>query len=179
MIFWVARTAASLGILAVTAGVAYGWAQGNPEDAQVVKRVGEHAAPMLKTGVHEVVSMARGCERTNKVVVVKLDKYPMILRHVRYAVRYPGEDGYVEVRVLTLERNHADRRRRAALKRFPTKPGYDRDEYPPAVSEEGGLGSDVRYVRSGENRAAGASMGNQLEDYCDGQRFRIALRPRP
>jgi hypothetical protein len=30
----------------------------------------------------------------------------------------------------------------------------------------------VRYVPSGENRSHGASLGNQLSDFCNGTRFR-------
>ena len=52
--------------------------------------------------------------------------------------------------------------------------GYDRDEYPPAESRQGGKGADVRHVPSADNRGAGASQGNQLRPYCNGQRFRIA-----
>ena len=36
---------------------------------------------------------------------------------------------------------------------IPTKKGFDRDEYPPAMSDEGGKGADVRYVRRAENLA--------------------------
>jgi len=30
------------------------------------------------------------------------------------------------------------------LRGIPTKKGFDRDEYPPAMSDEGGKGADVR-----------------------------------
>lgn len=48
---------------------------------------------------------------------------------------------------------------------------HDRDEYPPAASEEGGAGADVAYILSADNRSAGSRMGNQMEPYCDGTRF--------
>jgi hypothetical protein len=51
------------------------------------------------------------------------------------------------------------------------KPGYDRNEYPPAMSDEGGKGADVRDVLSAENRSAGSVMRNQLAPYCNEQRF--------
>ena len=63
---------------------------------------------------------------------------------------------------------------------------FDRDEYPPAVGRGAGRGwseaatrgwrADVRYVPSGENRFHGASLGNQLESFCDGTRFRYVFR---
>jgi Deoxyribonuclease NucA/NucB len=39
------------------------------------------------------------------------------------------------------------------------------------MSDEGGKGADVRYVKSSENRSAGSRMGLQLRAYCNGQRF--------
>jgi hypothetical protein len=52
-----------------------------------------------------------------------------------------------------------------------TKPGYDRDEYPPAMSDEGGKGADVRYVVRRENQSAGSVMRRQLAPFCNEQRF--------
>ena len=57
------------------------------------------------------------------------------------------------------------------MRGIPTKKGFDRDEYPPAMSDEGGKGADVRYVRSAENRSAGSVMSHQLAPYCNEQRF--------
>jgi hypothetical protein len=60
---------------------------------------------------------------------------------------------------------------------------WDRDEDPPAIGRGRGKGlerdrnprgwrADVRYVRSNANRSHGASLGAELEDFCDGTRFR-------
>jgi hypothetical protein len=57
------------------------------------------------------------------------------------------------------------------LKGIPTKPDYDRDEFPPAMSDEGGKGADVRFVLSAENRSVGSVMRRQLAPYCNEQRF--------
>jgi hypothetical protein len=54
--------------------------------------------------------------------------------------------------------------------RYATLP-HDRDEYPPAMSAEGGNGADVRYVRSEENQRTGREMEKQLTGYKDGQCF--------
>jgi hypothetical protein len=48
----------------------------------------------------------------------------------------------------------------------------DRDEFPPAIFEEG-QGAHVKHIRSGDNRGAGASMKNQLRDIPDGGRVMI------
>jgi hypothetical protein len=76
-------------------------------------------------------------------------------------------------RVLHIRRYEADANRRASLRGIPTKKGFDRDEYPPAMSDEGGKGASVRYVGSSENRSAGSVMGSQLRRYCNEQRFII------
>lgn len=114
------------------------------------------------------------CKRRNKrAVVVNLDnrKHRHVLDHAWDAIR----DGAPPH--LTIDRDESDANRRASTRGIPTKPGYDRDEYPPAMSDQGGKGADVRYVRSAENRSAGAVMGNQLRSFCDGQRFRYERRP--
>jgi filamentous hemagglutinin len=51
----------------------------------------------------------------------------------------------------------------------------DRDEWPPAMFEEGGAGSGGRGVTSADNRGAGASIGNQCHVYTDGSRVRIVV----
>jgi hypothetical protein len=45
------------------------------------------------------------------------------------------------------------------------------------MSDEGGKGADVRYLRSAENRSAGSVMSRQLARYCDRQRFIIERWP--
>jgi hypothetical protein len=68
-------------------------------------------------------------------------------------------------------RYEATANRRASLRGIPTKKGYDRDEYPPAMADEGGKGASVRYILSSENRSAGGVMSHQLAPYCNEQRF--------
>ena len=84
----------------------------------------------------------------------------------------------------------AGERRERLLQDIPTKTGFDRDEYPPAVgrgrayNDQRGLvrGSnpigwfaDVMYVPSSENRSHGATLGNKLRRFCNGTRFRYAF----
>lgn len=119
------------------------------------------------------------CIRVELPVVVNLDdvKHAHLLAHEREAI----ERG--RPRQLTLERDGAPVRRQQDLRGIPTRPGFDRDEYPPAFSEESGLHSDgtradVAYVASSENRSGGATMGAALRGFCDGQRFIVeAGRP--
>ena len=90
-------------------------------------------------------------------LVFSAREYPNIRRHFRGAVRrgWPLR--------LVLNRRDADARRDRLLQNYPIRPGFDRDEYPPAVGrgrghdlERGrnprGWMADVRYVPSAENR---------------------------
>ena len=90
-------------------------------------------------------------------------------------------------RVRVLNRPKADDRRDRLLEGIPTKAGFDRDEYPPAVGcgrpngkQKGlvrginplGWMADMMYVPSSENRSHGSSMGAKLRRLCNGTRFR-------
>ena len=114
-------------------------------------------------------------------LVFSASKYPNIRRHVLGAIRRGWP------RILVLNRVGADARRRQLLEDVPTKRGFDRDEYPPAVGRGKGPGlqrgtrprgwrADVRYVPSSENRSHGSKLGNLLEDFCNGTRFRYVFR---
>ncbi len=109
-----------------------------------------------------------GCTTPRKVQTVTLDrkKYRPILRHIREAIR----DGWP--RITRINRAGAGKRRNKALAGIPTKPGYDRDEWPMAMARNDWRAS-VKYVDSSVNRSAGASVGAQLRKFCSGTRFRI------
>ena len=107
-------------------------------------------------------------------------KYPNIRRHFRGALRRGWP------RTLVLNRRGADARRDRLLQAFPTRDGFDRDEYPPAVGRGKGKGlergrnprgwkADVRYVPSSENRSHGSVLGIKLRRFCDGTRFRYVF----
>jgi hypothetical protein len=108
-------------------------------------------------------------------------KYPNMRRHFRGALRRGWP------RRLVVDRQGADARRERLLRDIPTREGFDRDEYPPAVGRRRGPGlergrnprgwkADVRYVPSSENRSHGASLGGQLERFCNGTRVRHVFR---
>jgi hypothetical protein len=122
------------------------------------------------------------CTRPSGVQNISFSKakYPNIRRHFLRALR----KGWP--RILVLNRRGADARRERLLAGFPTRHGYDRDEYPPAVGRGLGEGlmrgvnpagwlADVEYVPSGENRSHGSTMGIKLRRFCDGTRFRYVF----
>jgi hypothetical protein len=110
------------------------------------------------------------CVDPDRVVTVEFSRtrWPLLADHVA-DVRQDFE------KVLHIDRSDTDGNRRAALRGVATAEGMDRDEYPPAMSAEGGAGADVRLVPSGENRSAGAYMGAALGAYCDGAHFRMVV----
>lgn len=107
------------------------------------------------------------CQTTPLAVVVNLDdqKNDDTIAHARAAV-IAGKP-----RVLHIARGLASIHRHESLRGIKTRHGFDRDEYPPAASLEGGTGADVEYVKSSDNRSAGSRMKIQLTPYCDGQSF--------
>jgi hypothetical protein len=77
-----------------------------------------------------------------KRIVFSKTKYPSIRKHFRIALR----NGWP--RRLVLNRSGADARRDRLLEDIPTKDGYDRDEYPPAVGRGKGPGSSADATRA-------------------------------
>ena len=123
-----------------------------------------------------------GCVRPSAVQNISFSKtkYPNIRRHFLAALR----NGWP--RTLVLNRVGAAARRERLLAPYPTRPGLDRDEYPPAVGRGKGPGlergvkprgwrADVRYVPSHENRSHGSTMGIKLRRFCNGTRFRYVF----
>jgi hypothetical protein len=122
------------------------------------------------------------CARPAGTQTISFSKteYPHIRRHFRSARRHGWP------RTLVLYRPDADARRERLLEGFPTRDGFDRDEYPPAVGRGKGKGlergrhprgwkADVAYVPSAENRSHGSSLGLKLRRFCDGTRFRYVF----
>lgn len=116
---------------------------------------------------------ADGCVRTGRVVVVRISRTrsPETVAHFQWAQRH----GYP--RVLTIDRRGAAERRKRSLAGIPTRPGKQRDEYPPAMSVENAGRAHVRLIDATDNARSGSSMGSQLARYCDGTKFRLVAAP--
>ena len=132
--------------------------------------VGGAALPSITA---QDVARAAACQSQHNSVHVALSasKYPETTDHISDAIA-AGQPS-----LLHIDRADEDAHRAASLADYPPRAGFDRDEYAPAMSEEGGAGADVRYIDPSDNRGAGASMGNQLEGWCEGQPFRIDIAP--
>jgi hypothetical protein len=118
------------------------------------------------TGATSTSGGADECVKPDGVqrLVFSRSNYPNIRRHFHGALRRGWP------RRLVLNRRGADARRDRLLENIPTREGFDRDEYPPAVGRGKGPGlergrhprgwkADVRYLPSSENRSHGASLG--------------------
>lgn len=107
-------------------------------------------------------------------VVISRGRYPETAAHIKDAQRL-GQPS-----VLTIDRAGATERRRDSLRYLERRAGRqivgrDRDEYPPAMTREGGFNSDVRYVRAADNRGAGKNFAQQVRDLPDGSRVRVLI----
>jgi hypothetical protein len=112
-------------------------------------------------------SHVAACKRVPRHVIVDLndDKHNSVIDHA-FDARRAGHP-----RVLHIRRQERWANHRAALSGIPKRKGYDRDQYPPAIADEGGKGASVRYIARKVNRSAERLMGKQLEPYCNWQSF--------
>lgn len=108
-----------------------------------------------------------------KDVIIRRSQHPAAAEHIEHAQRHG------QPTVLHVDRAGAEARRRASIGTVhrETRPanGYDRDEYPPAFTREGGSNSNVKFIPSGDNRGAGSSMRQQTRDVKDGQKIRVLV----
>lgn len=140
--------------------------------------------PCLRPGATRTTPAAApsSCVRPKGVQPISFSatRFPRIREHTLEAIRsgWPA--------ILVLNRAGSGARRAQLLENVPTRPGLDRDEYPPAVGRGRGedltrglrpVGwrADVAYVPSGENRSHGSILGIKLRRFCDGTRFRYVF----
>jgi hypothetical protein len=103
-----------------------------------------------------------------RVIVVDASKYPVSAANLE-------EAGAVGV-PLTVNRAGAAANRAAALKGIKKVPGMDLDEAPPAMLRLPGATVIVRPTPPGDNRGAGASIGNQARPVPNGGQVIIIIR---
>lgn len=108
---------------------------------------------------------AKGADRYDHVVQFPKERYPETGSHIQEAIRKGHSD------VCTIDRNGADARRQESLKGIPTKPGFDRDEWPMAVCLEGGKGASVQYVSPSDNRGQAHGSGIKSASFLMGKEY--------
>lgn len=112
-------------------------------------------------------------------------RYPETAEHVADAQRgrnwagdrYSPTNTTRQPEVVTVDRTGAAANRRASTGQYETRPGYDRDEYPPAMFSEGGADASVKYINPSDNRGAGSTMGWDIRGagLGNGQQVRIVV----
>ncbi|MBK6744831.1 MAG: sporulation protein [Hydrogenophilales bacterium] len=106
-------------------------------------------------------------------IVIRRSQYPTAAVHIEHAQKMG------QPTVLTIDRRNSELRRKHSLqyiKRKESSPkGMDRDEYPPAMTLEGGPNSSVHYIPLHDNRGMGKFIERQTKDLPDGARVRILV----
>jgi hypothetical protein len=106
-------------------------------------------------------------------VVISRSRHPQAAAHIEHAQRHG------QPTVLRIDRTGAQDRRSASTgsvnpRRKPAA-NYERDEYPPAFTREGGHNANVRFIDRHDNRGAGARLRAQTHHLPDGARIRIVI----
>lgn len=98
------------------------------------------------------------------------ERYPQTAQHIKEAIR-SGKSA-----ICTIDREGAEQNRKHSLASVPARKGYDRDEWPMAMCEEGGKGANVKYIAPKDNRGAGSWVSHQLDEYEDGTRVKFVIK---
>ncbi|PGK47125.1 DNA-entry nuclease [Bacillus anthracis] len=128
----------------------------------------------ILVAVYEVlVPKETSIKKTNaydQVLEFPKERYPETGKHITDAIK----EGHSEV--CTIDRGGAADRRKLSLAPYPSKKGYDRDEWPMAMCKEGGKGAHIEYISPADNRGAGSWVGNKLDKYPDGTRVKFDVK---
>lgn len=128
----------------------------------------------IVVAVYEVlVPEETSVKKTNtydQVLEFPKERYPETGKHITDAIK----EGHSEV--CTIDRGGAGDRRKLSLAPYPSKKGYDRDEWPMAMCKEGGKGAHIEYISPADNRGAGSWVGNKLDKYPDGTRVKFEVK---
>lgn len=104
-----------------------------------------------------------------KKIYLSVKKYPQSAKHIIDAQKAGAP------KILTVDRAGAAQRRKIALQGKKIKPNKDRDEYPMAMTKEGGNGASVKAIDKSDNRGAGACIGAQCRDVANGEKIHVIV----
>jgi hypothetical protein len=114
-------------------------------------------------------------------VIIDSDRCPETASHIRdaqHGTSWVGDKTFDRTQPtdLTIDRDGGRERRAESMKQVPqTRPRMDRDEYPPAMFEEGGTGSSVKYISASDNRRAGRSIQEQTKHLDNGEEVIVVV----
>ncbi|ENQ3104508.1 Deoxyribonuclease NucA/NucB [Bacillus sp. 491mf] len=132
------------------------------------------AVLLLLIGVYEFLMAPEQGDKKDiaydQVLEFPKKQYPETGKHIANAM----QEGHSQI--CTIDRKGAADRRKQSLAPYPSKKGYDRDEWPMAMCKEGGKGAHIEYISPSDNRGAGSWVGNQLDQYPDGTRVKFIVK---
>ena len=140
------------------AGVLFGAARG-----AITKRA-------LKPQPQQVAQQAAGKPRD---VIIHRAQHPEAAEHIEHAQRN-GQPTVLHINRAGANANRAASTGGVKLNPKPA-PHYERDEYPPAFTREGGHNANVRFIKPHDNRGAGSTMRAQTRDLPDGSKIRVLV----
>ena len=124
--------------------------------------------------VHNTGPCASGLSADDPYIVeLPRARYPETANHIEDAIA----KGQPEV--TQWDPSLKDANRQASLARYPTKTGFDRDEWPMASTRQGGAGADIKYINQSDNRGAGKYIALRLAELPGkgvGYWFRIVIK---
>lgn len=155
---------------------------GLPGEAEA-SLAGTVAKAALKRGAPVRVATTSMARRNTHVAVVTGKPRDVLLSRTRYpesAAHIDHAQRMGQPTVLTLDRVGAAKRRQASLQHIKRRSdrsitGLDRDEYPPAMTKQGGFNANVRFIGASDNRGAGKAMERQVNDLPDGSNIRVLV----
>ena len=148
-----------------------------PPDAHAKSLFGAVRSSLAKKSVKPALQKAeaRAVEQKPRDVVISRSRHPEAAEHIDHAQRN-GQPTVLHIDRLGARQNRHDSTGRVKLNPKPA-PGYERDEYPPAFTREGGHNSNIRFINPHDNRGAGAVMRAQTQDLPDNAKIRVLVGP--
>ena len=149
-----------------------GWKGANPNTVTLGSGFGALQDGIDRVGIamKNVTEGVREAADNIPEITLPKDRWNQAVQHADDAMNNGHPDTY------TIDRPGASARRSESLKGYPTKTGFDRDEWPPAVFKEGGEGASIRYISPSDNRGLGAYLRNQIAPYENGAKVKIKVK---
>ena len=146
-----------------------------PSEVQARSLLGSARAALAKKAATPALKKAeaQAVEQKPRDVVISRSRHPQAAEHIDHAQRN-GQPTVLHINREGAVQNRHDSTGRVKLNPKPA-PGYERDEYPPAFTREGGHNANIRFINPHNNRGAGASMRAQTHDLPDNAKIRVIV----
>lgn len=143
----------------------------NPSPQAMAEPIVQDATAIAPTTT-DAVAPTEGTSANPMDLFIDANQHPESAQHLNEAQAANNGEPITGV----VDRPGSGPRRQSNLKGITTEAGKDRDEVPPAVIKSD-VSTSVKLIPSGDNRGAGASIGNQLRNVQDGTRVVLKVIP--